>query len=406
MKLITAQILDFLDKQIKHKYSNISNAKLSRFSISLLTSIFKTMISAEREYIEPSSSWLSMSIHNLPKGYDFEYCEPIIKSEIENMKNTACIYSFSIKNRDFQIAFVSPYKKSECEQKFNTYIKRIYIWLYIATTYSPPICSQKLNIYLYLTSLKKSTPSNQEIFSQIHANTAFTTSCKKNTEIHIYREEEWFKVLVHESFHCFGLDFSAENQQQINKEIQSIFPIKTRVNAFEVYCEMFAEIINVMFVSHHLTSKIENLDNYIDKMIEKTQRLLNKERIFSLFQCSKVLNCYGIKYTDLFEKTDSAALRRLHYRENNTNIFSYYILKSFFMFFYDDFLAWCFLHNQGSIAFNRKNMAEFVIFIKEHYSQKDFLKEIENMERFFIDNRGKNINNTIMKNMRMSLYEL
>jgi hypothetical protein len=74
------------------------------------------------------------------------------------------------------------------------------------------------------------------------------------------------------------------------------------------------------------------------------------------------------------------------------------------MYFYDDFLSWCFLHNRGSIAFDKKNMNEFVIFIKEHYKQHEFLTEIENMERFFNENRSKN---TIhFKNMRMSLFEL
>jgi hypothetical protein len=238
----------------------------------------------------------------------------------------------------------------------------------------------------------------------VHANTAFTTSCKKNTEIHIYREEEWFKVLIHESFHCFGLDFSSENQGYVNKEILSIFPIQSKVNLFEVYCETFAEIINVMIISQHVTKKNENQEVYVNKMLSKTEELLHKEREFSLIQCGKVLNYYGMCYSDLYERNDSAAQNRKKYRENNTNIYSYYILKSVFMFYYDDFLEWCFLHNKQSICFQPKKIPEFITFIKTHYKRPDFLTEIEKVDAFFKD--PKKNDEISMNTMRMSLYEL
>jgi hypothetical protein len=401
MNIDSKTLLLFLEKNIENKYISIPKTHLSKFSISLIKDIFRHMIFAEKSYTAIPGQWIHTD--SFPKGYDFDYCHDIIKTEIDNMKKTTCIYSFVIKNHSFQIAFVSPENKTLCEKKFKHYIKRIYIWLYLATIYSPPICSQKLNIYIYLTSLKKFSPTNREHFSQIHANTAFTTSCKKNTEIHIYRNEEWFKVLIHECFHCFGLDFSSEIQDKINKQVESIFPINSKMNLFEVYCEMFAEIINVMFVSQHIIKKIENLDEYIHKLISKTQQLLEKERLFSLFQFIKVLNCYGIKYQDLYEKNPISIQKRKNYRENDTNIFSYYILKCFFMFYYDDFLSWCFLHNQGSIAFHKKNMDEFAIFIKQHYNRPEFIIEIENMEKAVNE-----LSNTgfIFKNMRMSLFEL
>ena len=394
----------FLEKHIENKHVTLNKTQLSKFSISFIKDLFRNMIFAERSYSSLTGQYIPLeNSHSFPKGYDFEYCHDLIKIEIENMKKTAFVYSFTIKNHSFQICFISPENKALCEKKFSNYIKRIYIWLYLATIYSPPTCSRKLNIYIYLTALKKFSPTNPEDFSQLHANTAFTTSCKKNTEIHIYRQEEWFKVLIHECFHCFGLDFSSENLDKLNKQIASIFPIQSKFNLFEVYCEMFAEIINVMFVSLDIIKKIENLDEYIHKLILKTQQLLEKERVFSLLQCAKVLDCYGIKYQELYQKNSHAVLKRKKYKENDTNIFSYYILKSFFMFFYDDFLSWCFLHNQGSIAFHKKNIDEFFIFIKEHYNDNEFLLQIENMERFLKESHKKGF---VFQNMRMSLFEL
>jgi hypothetical protein len=78
---------------------------------------------------------------------------------------------------------------------------------------------------LYFTNyLKILPPANGSIIDQEHANTAFTTSCKTNTEINLFREEEWFKVLVHETFHCMGLDFSSEDPTAANNEEASSLP--------------------------------------------------------------------------------------------------------------------------------------------------------------------------------------
>ena len=33
--------------------------------------------------------------------------------------------------------------------------------------------------------------------------------CRETSEITIYREEEWIKVLIHELFHNLNLDFSS-----------------------------------------------------------------------------------------------------------------------------------------------------------------------------------------------------
>jgi len=400
MKPISKHLCVFLDKHI-----NLSKTKLSKFSTSLLKTLFKTIILAESEYTPILPNWIGVNNDKFPKGYDFEYCDEEIKTEINKTKKSACILSFNIKNHSFQIAIVSPETKTQLEKKIPAYTKRIYIWLYLATTYAPTTCSQKLNIYLYLTSLKKYIPTSRDGFTQAHANTAFTTSCKRNTEIHIYREEEWFKVLIHESFHCFGLDFSSENQSYVNKEILSVFPIQSKVNLFEVYCETFAEIINDMIISQDITKRIENRHEYIKKMLSKTEDLLHKEREFSLIQCVKVLDFYGMRYSDLYERNDFAAQNRKKYRENNTNIFSYYILKAVFMFYYDEFLQWCFLHNNQSICFNPNKMPQFITFIKTHYKQQDFLSEIEKVHAFF-KAFPKNVDEISMNTMRMSIYEL
>jgi hypothetical protein len=56
---------------------------------------------------------------------------------------------------------------------------------------------------------------------------------------------------MHETFHSFGLDFSERHSQnESNQIILSLFPAvdkKTDIRLFETYCEMWAEIFNLMF---------------------------------------------------------------------------------------------------------------------------------------------------------------
>ena len=61
-----------------------------------------------------------------------------------------------------------------------------------------------------MTNLRKQLPSNMlDVLDVEHVNSAVTTSCTTSGSLVIYREEEWFKVLIHELFHVMGLDFSA-----------------------------------------------------------------------------------------------------------------------------------------------------------------------------------------------------
>jgi L-rhamnose isomerase len=67
-------------------------------------------------------------------------------------------------------------------------------------------------IYIYHTSLLKILPNtNVDILNENNVNTAFTRTCPSNSEIVVFRKEEWFKVFIHETFHSFGIDFASMN---------------------------------------------------------------------------------------------------------------------------------------------------------------------------------------------------
>ena len=194
---------------------------------------------------------------------------------------------------------------------------------------------------MYFTDCFKLLPDNKRTaLDQTHANTAFTFACKENNEINIFREEEWFKVLIHETFHSLGLDFSEsyELSAYSKTKVSEVFRVNSEVNLFETYCEMHALIFNVLFCVYW--------EGYTMKTI---QEFLLYEYVFAGFQRSKVLNHYEMNCTDIYEN-NIASLQNKKYIEQ-TNILSYYILKPILLLNLNAFLEWMMNRNKGSLQF-------------------------------------------------------
>jgi hypothetical protein len=259
-----------------------------------------------------------------------------------------------------------------------------------------------------MTNHKKLLPEiHGEPLKSIHANTAFTYACPiTSNEINIFRNEEWFKVLVHESFHCFGLDFANMNEQETDKNMFSLFPINCDLRFYETYTEIWAEIINVIFISVNTYSCNESKIN-IDKLSKTIENHLYNEQIFSMFQCAKVLNHIGLKYRELYENSEYAKIKRNEIYKEETHIFSYYILKSIIMFYYNDFIEWCKKHNENYIHFTKtqENINSLFYFIKSKYNSDEYLRTIENFENWFSKNKNKHGKTNELKTMRMTISE-
>ena len=128
----------------------------------------------------------------------------IIKNEIGQILQ----YNVEFPNHEVQVNFII-YDKNEDIAKYDLYSNLVFSWLKMAFMYSRANCSKKLKIFIYMLEEKKYLPEKPvEILSPDHCNSAVTTACQSKTEIIIYRKEEWFKVLIHESFHSLGLDFA------------------------------------------------------------------------------------------------------------------------------------------------------------------------------------------------------
>jgi hypothetical protein len=349
------------------------------------------------EQNKTNNSYKILIENNFHNSYNFNSIPSIIRENIENNLSNCLSYSFLLLKRKIKIYFIldKPITKNII-QKYKNFVILMNVWLYIISTYSTFDCSEKLDIYIYLSSCLKELPTNSNtILNQEHANTAFTRLC---SEIIIFRQEEWFKVFIHETIHNFNLDFSNMNNEKCNQIIKNIFYVNSKVNLYESYTEFWARIINISFISYINTNNFNNFTKVFEKII-------NVEISYSTFQMIKILNYMNLTYDDLITNFQD------NYKEN-TNILAYFVITNILLFNYIDFLSWCHNNNNNNNLYNfkktNKNLSNFCQFIKNKYYDAPFLQNINRINEIFINNKNKKNKkiNYLIKNLRMTVYEL
>ena len=346
-----------------------------------------------------------------PKNFNSDSFPEEVRKNIDELSLFEIIYTFSLFDRKITLHFIV--EDPEVERKidvYNRYVDTIIMWFYILNEYGSKKCSNIFTVFFYFTSLEKKLPNtNINILDQIHVNTGFTTTCPQNSEIVIYRKEEWFKVLIHESFHNFGLDFSNMNTSECRKDILTIFPVNSEVNLYESYTEFWAEILNAVFCSFLNLKNKENLEEFLSNF----EILINYERTYSLFQLVKTLDFMDLNYKDIYSKTNQSQILRNTFYKENTNVLAYYIIKTILMNNYQLFLSWCKINNFSLLQFKKTltGQKEFCNFIRKNYKNKHMLENIKSseicLEKIKNNKNNKNNNlNYLLTNMRMSICEL
>ena len=356
-----------------------------------------------------------------PKNFNYNSFPQVIREHIDELSFSEISYTFSLFNRSVKVIFIVEDPNIELKIKtYNKYVDSIIMWLYVLNLYSSKQCANSLVIYFYFTSLEKKLPeSNIHILDEKHVNTAFTTTCPKDSEIVIFRREEWFKVFIHETFHNFGLDFSDMNNNDCHAHLLSIFKVNSFVNSYEAYTEFWAETINALFCSFYSLKekgREKGGSNNEKQFLSNAEFFINFERCYSFFQLVKVLDFMGLSYEDLYlNKPENRLLRETLYKEK-TNVLSYYVIKTVMMNNYPSFLLWCNKNNLALIAFKKTiaNQKSFCEFIEKNYKSSSMLENIDNSE-LFLEQLKKNKNKAVMNekmkhflltNLRMTICEL
>ena len=242
------------------------------------------------------------------------------------------------------------------------YFEKMIAYLLFIIPYARSFCGNFLRVSIYLTPFKKKINPEHIDFSPLEFNSGVTTSCNLGKEIVVFREEEWFKVFIHETFHNFHLDFSGLNIERSKNRMKTIFPIKSTFLIFEIYCEFWACIITSLFSSFEMKRSIHTI--------------LNEQIDWSLYQTINILKWKNTNYNELI--TGEAYNK---YNER-TNVFCYQIGKMLLLYDYERFFNYLKKITVNGIDF-KKNYEAIDLFV-------DYLKEMSRNEEL-IDILGHSI---------------
>ena len=265
-----------------------------------------------------------------------------------------------------------------------------------------------------------------------HVNGGLSNICQPNGRIIVYRREEWFKVLIHETMHNYGLDFSTLDITMANKKLHSIFSVQTDIKIFESYCETWARVMNVFFESYFelnrhsrilftpLTTRKKFVNNVHKQHVvslknrntvtDKKERFLNifydniqHESVFSIFQCVKILNFMGLDYNIISNCNDEnyTIVNKLY--KEQTNVFAYYVIVSVLIANFNNFILWCIDNNTNLFNFKKDDasMDSFVMFISKNYKNSELLQMIVGLEKR-LENKTSS-DQILLSTMRMSV---
>ena len=410
----TKQMMSFFTKN-----NHINIVKQSKRTDGILTELYSDICEARKylESVKKRDGYYNITTRKIetarqipmPKYFNSNSFPETVRKHIEQFAATEITYTFSLYNRKITLIFVVEDDEHHIKiETFSKYVDAIIMWLYILNQYASKQCSESLVSYFYFTSLTKSLPSsNISILDEIHVNTAFTRTCPRESEIIVFRKEEWFKVFIHETFHNFALDFSDMNNDTVHKCILNIFKVKSDVNLYESYTEFWAEIMNALFCSYF---SIKDKTNVAD-FLSTAEFFINFERTYSFFQLVKTLDFMGLSYNDLYSDTQHSTMLRENLYKEKTNVLSYYILKTIIINNYQDFLFWCKKNNYSVLQFNKtiRNQTAFCNFIESKYKTPSMLNGVAETKIFLNKISAKQPSPNIkymMNNLRMSICEL
>lgn len=282
------------------------------------------------------------------------YIPEIIMKWINNNIKFNYNLIINIKNREVIINIYS----DKYIDNINYYFFKIELILLILTNYSFKNCSKNIDIKIYLTPFKKIWSMNDPI-DVLNVNTGYSTiGCINTSELLLFRQEEWYKVLIHELMHNLNLDFADIYREKYKLILKENFYINSKYDLTETYCEFWGRQLNLIIYTYLKINK----KNIFEIFYKNYNFALKKELNFSLQQANKLSEI--IYLSDYNEKT---------------NVFCYYILTSVLMYYSEDFIKWCKENNNSFINFKKdnRNIINFIKFISNKYYSKDYILNLQ-----------------------------
>jgi len=260
---------------------------------------------------------------------------------------------------------------------------------------------------IYLTPDKKEMDisyynNSNTVFNVCNINSG-STHCLHQPNVLVCRIEELYKVLIHELIHAMDYDCKTDNKS-IDIKIQDILNISPKFNHFEAYTEIWANILNSYFISTILSH------DSIHYNYPLFTELICYERQWSYIQTAKILLCSGSNV----KTSGKINYDKLSYMNNETNVYAYFILRSFFYHNINEFIEYFGKVNSSYIDLQKNNdlYNNYVLeIVKKTVNNNDFIEKILKYQSILIDDiyskKNKSIKDKLMLlSLRMSSCEL
>ena len=294
---------------------------------------------------------------------------------------------FNYKNIDFYIHIMFGSRSLDVEK----YMKMIKLIMVLCLHDIQNENKEVMNLDLYLTSMKKTIPIDfPNTILPLHTNSGY---CWHNSSMNIciFREEEWVKVLIHECFHAFNMDFHEENIS-FSTLFESTFFVDSEFLLEEAFVEFWARILNCALFTYMVQPKWSAGDFH--KIFTLN---LNMERIHSLVIASKLLKLFHLSFADVVNQEKKQICRKIY--KEKTNAFCYYVITSIMMNHFDKTMDWFDVHNTNLFYFD-KSERQVVIFC--HY-----IKQLASNPQLIDTFDRLNIGKIARENhMKMCLFEI
>lgn len=321
--------------------------------------------------------------------------ECIFIDEQTKQKNSKIYNCFSVYTPEIEINYLNiNIKKPDLIHSFILHI------CYFLFTFSS---QKKCSITLLANKEKKKLNSSIKLIGPNEINsgsTSFSNFYNPDPNypnpILIWREEEMFKVLIHELLHSFLFD---DKLRGINTDpIKKLFkvPKNMEIRLSEAYTETWAVFLNSLIIA-----------SQYKKSWFKFQEILRMEMLFSCFQIAKVLLFFG--FSDIHDFYKSKNNNKLKNFQQKTSVFSYCIIKGALLFSIDKFLIFCDDNNDSSIfLFNKDKDSynKYISLIENCWDNIDFQLCINKCITLLIRLRKNKKNRFLCNTLRLTCVEL
>lgn len=224
---------------------------------------------------------------------------------------------------------------------------------------------RNIHMKYYLLDVKR-VLDGDTFFDKEEVNGGSCWSGPDECSITVWRKEEILKVSIHELIHGLHYDYKQDTSEIIQHYRQKYGITSPKMNTFEAYTEIWAELLHC-----YLLSKLSDKHSY-----DLFSANVGIEKEFSQLQANKVLS--------LLEKNKDV--------NKETNVTSYYLIKVELWLHLQEFLQYCFHFNQDMIKLTDK----------ERYL--DYLKSLPKLIKQSIKVTGYLKQTTRMTCLEMKLF--